>query len=529
MSGKVTIASKNTLFCKKENRLLSGSRSNRVRSSNQPYCFVKSDSEVGRSVSLSHVVWETQFRPHGSAPKLEGDFNVLSDHAARQGRLAPPRRFLGISNVFDVFHSRSLKTILNAAAILSISLLAFSCKNGPSPSVTPGGGSSVSGGRVMLGIDVLEADQFAFLKGKRVGLITNQTSVNGRGIRTRQVLHRDPRVNLVALFTPEHGLDGTEKAAAHISTRRDPLTGLTAHSLYGPTRKPSTSMLRGVDVMLFDLQDIGSRSYTYISTMVLAMEACGENGVQFVVLDRPNPLGGNRINGPGIEKRWISFVGQVPVPYVHGMTSGEIARMTNAKGWNKRRCNLVVVPMRGWNRGMNWENTGLHWIATSPNIPHTHSPHYYAATGIFGSLSGGDIGIGTNRPFEYIGGKGVNAGQLKSDFDSMNFSGVNFDTYQSTRKPGWAGVQLKINPNAQADIVGLNVFFIDSINRRMTGSRDLFATTSSSSMNIFNKVYGSESIKSQLKSGVDPRKIVDSWRGYHAQFRSQRAPYLLYR
>jgi len=225
------------------------------------------------------------------------------------GGLALPRSVLGISNVFDVFHSRSLKTILNAAAILSISLLAFSCKNGPSPSVTPGGGGSVSGGRVMLGIDVLEADQFAFLKGKRVGLITNQTSVNGRGIRTRQVLHRDPRVNLVPLFNPEHGLDGTEKAAAHISTRRDPLTGLTAHSLYGPTRRTPTSMLRGVDVMLFDLQDIGSRSYTDISTMVLAMEACGENGVQFVVLDRPNPLGGNRINGPGIEKRWISFVG----------------------------------------------------------------------------------------------------------------------------------------------------------------------------------------------------------------------------
>ncbi len=128
---------------------------------------------------------------------------------------------------------------------------------------------------------------------------------------------------------------------------------------------------------------------------------------------------------------------------------------------------------------MNWENTGLRWIATSPNIPHTHSPHYYAATGIFGSLSGGDIGIGTSRPFEYIGGKGVNARQLKSDFDSMNFSGVSFDTYQSSRKPGWAGVRVKMHPNAQTDIVGLNLVFINQVNRRMTGSRDLFSTTSS--------------------------------------------------
>ncbi len=413
--------------------------------------------------------------------------------------------------------------------IAIVAMLPFSCANGPSPSVNPGFGGQVGGGPVRLGIDVLQEDDFAFLRGKRVGLITNQTSINRYGTQTRVVLHRDPRVNLVALYTPEHGLDGTEKAAVHISTRKDPVTGLTAHSLYGPTRKPTSSMLRDIDVMLFDLQDIGSRSYTYISTMVLAMEACGENGKQFVVLDRPNPLGGHRINGPGIEKRWISFVGQVPVPYVHGMTAGEIARMTNEKGWNKRKCNLAVVPMKGWNRGMSWEHTGLKWIATSPNIPQKYSPRYYAATGIFGSLRGGDIGIGTDRPFEYIGGYGVDPHRLKNDFDSMNLDGVQFDSYQSSRKPGWAGVRLKINPNAQADIVGLNLIGIASVNRYTKSSRDLFASTPSSAMNIFNKVYGSESIKAQLKNGTDPRTIIDSWRSYHASFRSARQPYLLYR
>ncbi|NNE92916.1 MAG: DUF1343 domain-containing protein [Verrucomicrobiales bacterium] len=417
-----------------------------------------------------------------------------------------------------------MKILTPIAAFLGLA----ACEPGPSPTVNSGNGASF-GGQVRLGIDTLAEDGFAILRGKRVGLITNQTSVNRHGVKTRQVLHRDPRVNLVALFTPEHGLDGTEKAAAYISNRRDPLTGLTAFSLYGKTRKPTPSMLRGIDVMLFDLQDIGSRSYTYISTMILAMEACGENGVDFVVLDRPNPLGGNRINGPGMERKWISFVGQIPVPYCHGMTAGELARMTNAKGWNKRRCKLMVVPMRGWNRSMSWEQTGLRWVATSPNIPQRHSPRYYAATGIFGSLTGPDIGIGTREPFEYVGGKGVDPNSLKRYLDTLELDGISFDAYRSQRKPGWAGVKVKIHPNAGADLAGLNLIFINEINRRQSGSRDLFAQTSSSSMNIFNKVYGSERLKSELKSGVDPRKIIASWQRYHESFRRERAPYLLYR
>src|SRR5438093_2814273 len=203
-------------------------------------------------------------------------------------------------------------------------------------------------GAVELGIDVLESNGYALLKNKRVGLITNQTGMDSRGIRTRVLLRKN--CNLVALYTPEHGLDGTEKAGRYIRSRRDPVTGLTAHSLYGPTRKPTPAMLRGIDTLVFDLQDIGCRSYTYISTMTKCMEAAAENHIEFVVLDRPNPLGGLRVEGPTVERPWISFVSQFPIPYVHGMTVGELAQMINAKGWIGGRCSLTVVPMRGWSR-----------------------------------------------------------------------------------------------------------------------------------------------------------------------------------
>ena len=418
-----------------------------------------------------------------------------------------------------------------AAFILSAAVLLFSgcLSNQPLSSSTDTGGSGSSySGPTLLGIDVLERDGFAALQGKRVGLITNQTSVNRKGTKTRVVLHRAPQVNLVALFTPEHGLDGTEKAAVHISTRRDPTTGLIAHSLYGPTRKPTARMLSGIDILLFDLQDIGSRSYTYISTMILAMEACAQHGKEFMVLDRPNPLGGNRVQGPPMEKRWVSFVGQVPVPYVHGMTAGEIARMANARGWFDGRCRLSVVPMKGWSRDMAWSDTRLRWVPTSPNIPKADSPFYYAATGIFGSLTGGDIGIGTSGPFEYAGGPGIDPNEFTAALKRFKLPGVSFSPYRSSNRRGQAGARIHIERNTSADLVALNLIIIAEINKRI-GRPDLFDKTSSSSKNIFYKVYGSTSIETQLKRGVSPGSIIAGWKPHNDSFRQKRQPYLIYR
>ena len=266
---------------------------------------------------------------------------------------------------------------------------------------------------VELGIDVLQKNNFDLLRGKRVGLVTNQTGVNSSGEKTRLILRK--HVNLVALYTPEHGLDGTEKAGVEIRSRKDPLTGLKAWSLYGDTRKPTPEMLAGIDVLILDMQDIGCRSYTYISTMGKCLQACAEQGKELVILDRPNPLGGNRVEGMGIDPKWISFVGQFPVPYVHGMTMGELALMANAKGWMGPRCNLQVVKMRGWSREMTWPMTGLRWVPTSPNIPLAMSPNYYVITGIVGGLAGGlDLGLFSPRAFQVLGAAWMKQGKMIS-------------------------------------------------------------------------------------------------------------------
>ncbi len=375
----------------------------------------------------------------------------------------------------------------------------------------------------MLGVDVLASRNFDLLRGKRVGLITNQTSMTGRGERTRVVFQRALGSALTALYAPEHGIDGTVGAGKHVATQRDAVTGLTIYSLYGPTRKPTAAMLAPIDVLVFDLQDIGCRSYTYISTMVVAMEAAAENGKQFVVLDRPNPIGGWRVEGPPLEAKWKSFVGQIPVPYVHGMTAGELAMMTASQGWISRAPRLNVVKMQGWSRNMVWQDTGLRWYRTSPNIPYATSPLYYVTTGILGGAAAMDTGIGGNNPFGAAAADGVSAATMLAYCRSLNAPGVSFSAYSNKT---FGGVSLNINPRAQADLTGLDVFMLAELNR-LTGGRVL-SRMSSSSLNLFNKVYGSESLYQSLRRGVPPATIVAGWQRYNDSFRSQRQRYLLY-
>lgn len=383
-----------------------------------------------------------------------------------------------------------------------------------------------SNGPFALGIDRLIEDNFAILRGKRVGLITNQTSLTRTGEKTRVALQRGLGRNFTALYTPEHGLEGTEKAGIHVSSRRDPVTGLIAYSLYGATRKPSPQMLAPIDVMLFDLQDIGSRSYTYISTMALAMEAAAENGKEFIVLDRPNPIGGNRVQGPPLESQWKSFVGQIPVPYVHGMTAGELARMINGQGWIKRSPRLMVVPMRGWQRWMAWSDTGLRWKPTSPNIPGPNSPFYYATTGILGGLDGVDIGIGTSRPFEYAGGKGINPGDFAAYMNRMGIPGVRFAPYNSVKKPGFGGVQIILDPHGQTDLIALDLILTSEVIKRSGGAP--LRATRGDTLNLFHKVYGSDSLWRDLNRGRPVGQIIAGWQPHNSRFRSARQSYLLY-
>jgi uncharacterized protein YbbC (DUF1343 family) len=374
---------------------------------------------------------------------------------------------------------------------------------------------------VDLGIDVLEQSNYAILKGKRVGLVTNQTGTNRKGIRTRILLRQN--CNLAALYTPEHGLDGTEKAGRYVKSRKDRQTGVMAYSLYGPTRKPTRDMLRGVDILVFDLQDIGCRGYTYISTMGKCMEAAGENHIPFVVLDRPNPLGGVRIEGPSVEPSWISFVGQFPVPYVHGMTVGELAQMVNAKGWAGAHCDLTVVQMHGWSRDMTWGDTLLRWIPTSPNIPHAGSCFAYVVTGMPGELTGVETGVGGPAPFEMISTSWLNAENFTHYLNALGLSGISFRPYSRGRQQG---CYFTLSRNPEANLTAVGVYMLSEISRTSEGS--VFGRTSHSKLDIFYKVYGSTSIRSQLERGVSPAKIVASWEGNQAGFRRARAPYLLY-
>ncbi len=389
----------------------------------------------------------------------------------------------------------------------------------------PGGGFS-GGGRVVLGVDRLAQDNFAILRGRRVGFITNQTSINGSGTPSRRVLQQGLGPGLTKLFAPEHGLDSRVRAGVSVPTVRDSMTGLTAHSLYGAHRKPTREMLQNIDVMVFDVQDIGSRSYTYISTMIVAMEACGEAGIDFVVLDRPNPMGGNLLSGPPIERGLKSFVGQVPVPYVHGMTTGEIAKMAVGRGWVTRGPKLMVVPMLGWQRGMAWGSTGLPWVATSPNIPYSYSPHYYATTGMLGGMGAVDIGIGTSKPFQVAGGRGVNGAQLAEFLSGQGFSGAQFRPYVSSKKAGFSGVEILLNPAAQPDVCALGVALCSEICRRAGG--EPLRATSSGMLDLFHKVYGSRSLWSHLKQGTPWQSIAREWHDSLSSFRSQRQAYLLY-
>src|SRR6266498_3871770 len=390
----------------------------------------------------------------------------------------------------------------------------------------------VATAQVQLGSEVLAATGFKELQGRRVGLITNPSGVNRHGESTIDLLRRAPDVKLVALFGPEHGVYGDVKAGENIRDKTDRRTGLPVHSLYGATRKPTLPMLKGLDTLIYDLQDTGVRSYTFISTMGLAMEACADAGVEFVVLDRPNPLGGERVEGPMAEDRFRSFVGQWKIPYVYGLTCGELARMINGEGWIKKPCNLTVIAMNGWRRAMVWRDTGLHWTPTSPNVPRGNSPLYYAATGLFGELAGGsgaNIGTRLKRPFECVIAPWLDATRFSAAMNGYGLSGMRFPTFSVTHEgQRLQGALLKIDDPVRAPLVPINFYLLDGL-RKVTG-RDLFleAVQRKKDFQMFDKVCGTDEIRRQLKAGKSASEIVESCKGGEEAFCRRRRKYLIY-
>ncbi|MDQ3814131.1 MAG: DUF1343 domain-containing protein [Armatimonadota bacterium] len=389
-------------------------------------------------------------------------------------------------------------------------------------------------GRTLPGIDVLAQQGFAPLRGKRIGLVTNQTGIARDGRATIDVLAHAPGVKLVALFAPEHGVRGNVAAGQRVASGRDKRTGLPVYSLYGGTRRPSSRMLRGVQALVFDLQDIGSRSYTYIATMGQCMEACAAQRIPFVVLDRPNPLGGDRVEGNILETRFRSFVGPYPIAYCHGMTVGEIARMANGRGWlaGRARCSLTVVPMQHYRRSMLWGETGLPWRQTSPNIPYAHSPFFYAMTGIVGELSALSIGVGTAVPFEVAGAPGLDAWALEKELARRRLDGLAFSAVQWKPAHGryrgqtCTGVQIHITDYRRAALTRLNWELMDAVRKIAPAQR--FFGVSSSKDRMFDLVCGTNRVRRMFAAGQSSAQIWAVWNAGSAAFRQQRQPYLLY-
>lgn len=276
---------------------------------------------------------------------------------------------------------------------------------------------------VACGIDVLRADSFALLKAKRVGLITNHTGVAADGVATIDLLHQSEGVELVRLFCPEHGLRGTAENGIKVEDGKDPKTGLPVVSLYGESRKPTAEHLAGLDVLVFDIQDIGARFYTYIATMGLAMEAAAEAGIGFVVLDRPNPIGGHRVEGP-LPGGELSFVCPHDLPIRHGMTVGELAQMFRAER-GLDQLDLKVVKMDGYRREMWFDDTGVPWHAPSPNIPDLDSAIVYPGIGMLEFLNV-SVGRGTEAPFRTVGAPFINGAALAAELVAAELKGVEF-------------------------------------------------------------------------------------------------------
>lgn len=400
--------------------------------------------------------------------------------------------------------------------------------------------SAASEPSVKTGIEVLRDSGFKKLTGKRVGLVTNPSGVDSKLRSTIDILYNAPEVDLVALYGPEHGVRGDVYAGGKVSDTRDDVTGLPVYSLYGATRKPTPEMLEGIDIMVYDIQDVGVRSYTFISTLGLVMEACAEKGIEVMVLDRPNPLGGNKIEGSYVEQPFNSFVSQYRIPYIYGLTVGELAELINEEGLNRgqkgdqepAKCELTVVPMEGWTRDMLYEDTGLPWVLPSPNIPFKDSPMYYAASGICGELYGFmNIGIGYTLPFQVFGATWLEPEELKSRLESYDLPGVSFRTiwYKpfsgSLKGQLVKGLQYFFTDYEKASVTMTQFYVMQAVAELYPGKK---AFEVISGYGLFDKVCGTDYVRIEFSKRYKVEDIIDYWRKDEESFRALSQNYHLY-
>jgi uncharacterized protein YbbC (DUF1343 family) len=397
------------------------------------------------------------------------------------------------------------------------------------------------GATISLGIDELEKSNFLALRGKTVGLVTNPSGADSRGRSAIDVLyHAGPShgFRLLKLFGPEHGIDGLTPAGKNIRMTRDRHTGLPVYPLFmtatADYRHPSAEQFAGLNAIVYDVQDLGNRSYTFISTLGNVMDEAAQLGIEVIVLDRPNPLGGVRIEGPRLDSELKSFVGQYNIPLVYGLTPGELAKWINAR-YLARPCRLTVVPMKGWTRGMVWEDTRLHWVPTSPNIPTIGAARGYTATGMLGEI-GIESGLGGPYPFQMIAGRGWDIGELASRFNALRIPGVRAvpKHYYTDDGSAYDGVWLQMDPRNAGNLTAISYQAIQVL-QHMVGGFEPFARSPHLShgewmdqLQMFDKCTGTSSVRAQLEDDVPVSHIVRSWNSGVSSWAVERLPYLIY-
>ena len=388
--------------------------------------------------------------------------------------------------------------------------------------------------KVKTGIEVLIEQDFAPLAGKRVGLITNPTGVDSQLRSTIDILHEARNVNLVALFAPEHGVRGNVYAGDKVNSSTDSKTGIPVHSLYGKSRKPTAAMLKGIDVLVYDIQDIGCRSYTFISTMGLAMQAAAEQGIEFMVLDRPNPLGGYRVEGCPVEDGFTSFVSQYAIPYIYGLTCGELAQLLNDERMiGPQACKLTVVAMKGWSRDMDYDETGLPWVLPSPHIPEPISAYYYPLSGIAGELGTISIGVGYTMPFQLFAAEWIDAEQLAQRLNSLNLPGLAFRPIHYT--PFYAmgkgtrlqGVQVHITDRDRATLSEVQFYVIQEL-ASLYPQHKVFDQAEQSHLNMVDKVCGTSQIRQLFTRRYRWEDARDYWNKGVGAFKQLSRKYYIY-
>lgn len=380
--------------------------------------------------------------------------------------------------------------------------------------------------KVSPGIEVLLKEEKNVLSGKKVGLITNPTGIDSKLTSIVDLLHDDPDIHLTALFGPEHGVRGDAQAGASIEYYIDEKTGLPVYSLYGKTKKPTPEMLKDVEVLVFDIQDVGTRYYTYIYTMAYAMEAAKENDIPFIVLDRPNPQGGESVDGPVLEPEFSSFVGLYPIPLKHGMTVGELATLFNKEF--KIGADLKVIKMKGWKRDMDYDDTGLPFVLPSPNMPTVSTTFVYPATGLIEGTNVSE-GRGTTKPFELIGAPYINSDELAGKLNALRLPGVKFraasftPTFSKHAGKLSHGVEIYITDREEFKAVLTGLHIIKTIQDLYPGDFEFLAA------NNFNLLIGNGWIMSRIKEGSTVNEILKEYQVKQDAFKKVRKNYLLYK